>query len=75
MEELLRRFVRDDLEAFEALFRQFQGQVYRWVVQIVRDPGVAEDLTLETFWRVYRARSTLTTNGASAHGLAGSRPT
>jgi RNA polymerase sigma-70 factor (ECF subfamily) len=57
MEELLRRFVRDDLEAFEALFRQFQGQVYRWVVQIVRDPGVAEDLTVETFWRVYRARS------------------
>jgi RNA polymerase sigma-70 factor, ECF subfamily len=57
MEELLRRFARDDLEAFEALFRQFQGQVYRWIVEIVRDRGAAEDLTVETFWRVYRARS------------------
>jgi RNA polymerase sigma-70 factor (ECF subfamily) len=31
--------------------------VYAWIVRIVRDPGVAEDLTVETFWRIYRARS------------------
>jgi RNA polymerase sigma-70 factor (ECF subfamily) len=55
--ELLERFALGDLEAFEALFRQFKGQVYRWIVRIVRDPGVAEDLTVETFWRVYRARA------------------
>jgi RNA polymerase sigma-70 factor (ECF subfamily) len=53
--ELLQRFARGDLEAFEALFRQFQGVVYRWVVRIVRDPGVAEDLTVEAFWRIYKA--------------------
>jgi len=55
--ELLERFALGDLEAFETLFRQFQGQVHRWVVRIVRDPGAAEDLTIETFWRVYRARA------------------
>ena len=55
--ELLERFALGDLEAFETLFRQFQGQVYRWIVRIVRDPGAAEDLTIETFWRVYRARA------------------
>lgn len=55
--ELLERFARGDLEAFEALFRQFQHEVYRWIVRIVRDPGIAEDLTVETFWRIYRARA------------------
>ena len=53
---LLERFTRGDADAFEDLFRQFQGRVYAWIVRIVRDPGVAEDLTLETFWRIYRAR-------------------
>ena len=55
--ELLEEFTRGDSEAFEALFRQFQGEVYGWIVRIVRDPSAAEDLTVETFWRIYRARS------------------
>ena len=54
--ELLERFADGDLEAFEALFRQHQSEVYRWTVRIVRDTGAAEDLTVETFWRIYRAR-------------------
>ena len=54
--ELLKRFQRGDIDAYETLFRQFQGEVYGWIVQIVRDPGVAEDLTIETFWRIYKAR-------------------
>lgn len=55
--ELLERFARGDLEAFEGLFRQFQGEVYGWVLRIVRDRGAAEDLTIETFWRIYRAHA------------------
>ena len=55
--ELLERFAGGDLDAFEALFRQFQGEVYRSIVRIVRDPAAAEDLTVETFWRIYRARA------------------
>jgi RNA polymerase sigma-70 factor, ECF subfamily len=54
--ELLERFAAGDLEAFEALFRQHQKEVYAWTVRIVRDTGAAEDLTVETFWRIYRAR-------------------
>src|SRR5215469_18733981 len=54
--ELLERFATGDLEAFEALFRQHQKEVYAWTVRIVRDTGAAEDLTVETFWRIYRAR-------------------
>jgi RNA polymerase sigma-70 factor, ECF subfamily len=53
----LERFARGDLEAFETLFRQYQGAVFGWIVRIVRDRGAAEDLTIETFWRIYRARA------------------
>jgi len=55
--ELLERFAAGDLEAFEALFRQHQREVYAWTVRIVRDHGIAEDLTVETFWRIYHYRS------------------
>lgn len=61
--DLLQRFALGDIEAFEALVRQFQGEVYGWVVRIVRDPGIAEDLTVETFWRVYRARGQFRPDG------------
>jgi RNA polymerase sigma-70 factor, ECF subfamily len=55
--EVLERFAQGDLNAFEALFRQFEGEVYGWIVRIVRDRGIAEDLTVETFWRIYRAHA------------------
>jgi RNA polymerase sigma-70 factor (ECF subfamily) len=55
--ELLARFAAGDLEAFELLFRQHQKEIYAWTVRIVRDAGVAEDLTVETFWRIYKYRS------------------
>ncbi len=55
--EVLERFRQGDLEAFESLFQEFQGEVYGWIVSIVRDRGIAEDLTVETFWRIYRAHA------------------
>src|SRR6267142_838955 len=55
--ELLERFAAGDLDAFEALFRQHQKEVYAWTVRIVRDRGIAEDLTVETFWRIYKSRA------------------
>jgi RNA polymerase sigma-70 factor, ECF subfamily len=51
------RFARGDRDAFEELFRQFQGEVFRWVMRIVRDRGIAEDLTVESFWKMYRAHA------------------
>jgi RNA polymerase sigma factor (sigma-70 family) len=55
--ELLAQFAAGDRDAFEALFRHFQAEVYGWIVRIVRDPAVAEDLTVETFWRIHRAHA------------------
>ena len=54
--DLLQRFTHGEIDAFETLVRQFQGDIYTWIVRIVRDQGTAEDLTVETLWRVYRAR-------------------
>jgi RNA polymerase sigma-70 factor (ECF subfamily) len=52
----LERFAGGDVDAFEILFRQYQSEVYGWIVRIVRNPPAAEDLTIETFWRIYRHR-------------------
>jgi RNA polymerase sigma-70 factor (ECF subfamily) len=54
---LLDHFVRGDPEAFEQLFRQFEIEVYRWILRIVRDASAAEDVMVEAFWRAYRARA------------------
>ena len=62
--DLLERFAAGDLDAFEQLFRQHQKDVYAWTMRIVRDPGIAEDLTVETFWRIYRSRTTFRAGGS-----------
>jgi RNA polymerase sigma-70 factor (ECF subfamily) len=54
--DLFQRFALGEIDAFETLVRQFQGDIYAWIVRIVRDRGIAEDLTVETLWRIYRAR-------------------
>ena len=55
--EFLERFAAGDPEAFESLFRQYQGEVFRWILRIVRDRSAAEDLTIEAFWRMHRAHA------------------
>jgi RNA polymerase sigma-70 factor, ECF subfamily len=60
---LLERFAQGDPEAFEDLFRQYQGAVYAWAMRIVRDRGIAEDLTVETFWRIYKSRDRFRADG------------
>jgi len=61
--ELLERFANGEMDAFETLFRQFQCDVYRWIVRIVRDRGIAEDLTVETFLRIHKAHARFDPSG------------
>lgn len=56
-DNVLNQFRLGDLDAFESLFRQHQRSVYGWILRIVRDPAAAEDLTVETFWRIHRAHA------------------
>ncbi len=55
--DLLQQFAAGDIGAFETLFREHQAEVFRWIVRIVRDSGAAEDLTIETFWRIHKAHA------------------
>jgi len=50
-------FQRGDLEAFEALFRRHQRAVFGWVLRMVRNPAAAEEIVIETFWRICRAHA------------------
>ena len=61
--DLAKRFAEGDLDAFETLFREHQRDVYRWIMRIVRDHAAAEDLTVEAFWRMYRARARFDPSG------------
>src|ERR1700719_3821638 len=54
---VLDKFRQGDAHAFETLFRMHQRSVYSWVLRIVRDPGAAEDVTVEAFWRIHRAHA------------------
>jgi len=53
----LDKFRLGDVDAFEELFRLHQRVVYGWILRIVRNPTAAEDLTVETFWRIYKAHA------------------
>jgi len=53
----LETFARGDSAAFESLFREHQNEVHGWILRIVRDSAAAEELTVETFWRIWKARA------------------
>jgi RNA polymerase sigma-70 factor, ECF subfamily len=53
----LDQFRQGDLDAFESLFRCHQRAIYGWILRIVRNPAAAEDLMVETFWRIYQSRA------------------
>ncbi|MGA3160398.1 MAG: sigma-70 family RNA polymerase sigma factor [Terracidiphilus sp.] len=55
--DVLNQFRQGDVDAFEGLFRQHQHAVYGWILCITRDAAAAEELTVESFWRIYRARA------------------
>ena len=55
--DVLNEFRQGSVAAFETLFRLHQRAVYGWILRIVRNPATTEDLTVETFWRIYRAHA------------------
>jgi RNA polymerase sigma-70 factor (ECF subfamily) len=53
---VLNQFRQCEVDAFEELFHQHQRAVYGWILRIIRNPATAEELTVETFWRIHCAR-------------------
>ncbi|HEY8546783.1 MAG TPA: sigma-70 family RNA polymerase sigma factor [Acidimicrobiales bacterium] len=57
---LIRRAAAGDIEAFSALVEQHQLQVWRFLRRLLGDEALAEDVTQETFVRVYTRLSSFT---------------
>jgi RNA polymerase sigma factor (sigma-70 family) len=43
-------------ESFESTFHEYWNAIHRLLTRMVRDPSEAEDLALETFYRLYKYR-------------------
>lgn len=54
---VLEGFRQGSIDSFETLFRLHQRAVFGWVLRVVRDPGAAEDVTIEAFWRMHQAHA------------------
>jgi len=54
--ELMLRVSRGDVESFALLLNRHRAPLLHYFVRMVRDRGLAEDLTQEVFLRVYQAR-------------------
>ena len=52
--DLLRKAQRGNEEAFTEIVRQYEGVIFNYVLRLVRDRHLAEDLTQEIFFRVFR---------------------
>lgn len=50
----LERARRGELDSFEQLVREFQGDVYRFAWHLTRDRDLAEDVTQDAFLRAFR---------------------
>jgi RNA polymerase sigma-70 factor (ECF subfamily) len=64
---VLIEFQQGDVNAFETLFRLHQRAVYGWILRIVRNTSAAEDLTIESFWRIHCAHARF----QASHGFEG----
>ena len=51
---VLRAAMAGDLDAFERLVRMYQPLVWRFLRHLLRDEALAEDVTQETFVRLYQ---------------------
>ena len=56
---LIQRILAGDVSAFESLIRKYQKQVHAYAFRKVGDFQTAEDITQETFLRVYQKLATL----------------
>ena len=56
--ELLRQIAAGDRDAFEKLYKAYQGRLFRYLLRMVGDTGAAEELTNDTMIAAWKAAST-----------------
>lgn len=62
--DLVRRIQRGDMAAFETLFFKYQGHIYRTGLAITRDPGSAEEVLQDCFYKTYLNIMNITGDGS-----------
>jgi len=55
-DDLMRRAAADEEAALAEIMARWQAPLHRFILRGVRDEGLAEELTQETFWLIWRAR-------------------
>ncbi|MEO8469935.1 MAG: RNA polymerase sigma factor [Chloroflexota bacterium] len=60
--ELILRFQRDDLDAFEAFFERYRALIFRTAYGLTGDRQAAEEILQDTFLRAHRHRHSLRTD-------------
>ena len=66
---LVRRIQTGDMGAFEALFFKYQGPIYRTALAVTRDPGAAEEVLQDCFYKTYLNIMNITGEGSLAPWL------
>lgn len=56
-ETLMTRMAAGDVKAFELLIEGWQGRAYRFAYRIFRDRHIAEDVSQELFFKLFRSAS------------------
>jgi RNA polymerase sigma-70 factor, ECF subfamily len=67
--ELVHRIQQGDMNAFEALFYKYQAAIYRTALAITRDPGAAEEVLQDCFYKTYLNILRITGEGSLAPWL------
>ena len=57
--DLLKKVKNSDKDAFHQLFSNFYVTLFRFVVYKIKDSDLAEDISQETFLRVWKKRASL----------------
>ena len=58
-QDLLKKVKNSDKDAFHQLFSNFYVTLFRFVVYKIKDSDLAEDISQETFLRVWKKRASL----------------
>lgn len=55
----LRILKNGKMKGFEAVYRLYNGRIYNFILSIVKDPGIAKDLTQDVFLLIWNKRKNI----------------
>lgn len=56
-EELFKSFQEGDQRAFETIFQRYRGRIFDYLIRLVRDQAIAEEIFQEVFLHLFRHAS------------------